>query len=179
MENDDNNNNPDQDFSQCCRLCGELIEEGVRKIKKEKISAAVKNVYNETVAHDPGHFPKFVHRKCERKLLYSQQGAGRAAPDLFVFPIQQTPRCRRCGRRGGHNSPNCQRDQAATASARKLLMDCQTRHFANKRVEPFEAKVNEYCAETGGDKVDILKYTLQKELFAQGKRKEASYGYSI
>ena len=36
-------------------------------------------------------------------------------------------------------------------------MDCQTRHFANKRVEPFESKVNEYCAEIGEDKVDILR----------------------
>ena len=54
-------------------------------------------------------------------------------------------------------------------------MDCASRHFANRRIKPFEDVVDEYCTEKGEDKVDLLKYTLQKELFDQGKRKEAMF----
>ena len=167
MQNEEDDPN---DLSQSCRLCGQLIEDGVRKMKKGKLSDVLKRVYDLTVAHDPGHYLTFVHYNCNRKLLYSQQGNGRDVPDLYMFPIL-TPRCRRCGQRA---CIDCQGNQAA-GERKKLLMDVQTRHFANKRVKPFDDKVNEYCTQTGEDKVDILKYTLQKELFAQGKRKEAGY----
>ena len=54
-------------------------------------------------------------------------------------------------------------------------MDCRNRNFANKEVQPFDLKVDEYCAETGEDKFDLLNFSLQKELFNQGKRKEGQY----
>ena len=79
----------------------------------------------------------------------------------------------KCGQRAGHSASACTLNQAGKVGGkRKLLMDCKNRNFANKRVQPFDLKVDEYCAETGEDKIDLLKFSLQKELFNQGKRKE-------
>lgn len=59
----------------------------MRKIKKEKLSDVMKRVYDGTVAHDPGHYPTFVHYSCQQKLLNPLQRNGRAVTDLYVFPV--------------------------------------------------------------------------------------------
>ena len=63
MENDGD----PQDHSQSCRVCGKLIGEGVRKVKKGKLSDLLKKVYDVTVAHDENSLPNFVHFTCEKK----------------------------------------------------------------------------------------------------------------
>ena len=37
-----------EDYSDCCRFCGKLMEEGERKVKKEKVSDLVKKIFNVT-----------------------------------------------------------------------------------------------------------------------------------
>ena len=159
-----------EDYSGCCRFCGKLMEEGERKVKKEKVSDLVKKIFDVTYAHDAGWMPNCVHYLCKKKLEYSQQKKGRIAPEMFIF-LPPTPRCRRCGQRAGHTAASC----PESSSKRKNLMDCASRHYANRRIKPFEDVVDEYCTEKGEDNVDLLKYTLQKELFDQGKRKEAMF----
>ena len=43
-----------EDYSDCCRFCGKLMEEGERKVKKEKVSDLVKKIFDVTYAHDAG-----------------------------------------------------------------------------------------------------------------------------
>ena len=138
-----------EDYSDCCRCCGKLMEEGERKVKKERVSDLVKKIFNVTYAHDAGWMPKCVYYLCKQKLEYSQQKKGRVAPDMFIF-TPPTPRCRRCGQRAGHTAASCPK----SLFMRKQLMDCTSR--PKKRITPFEDVVDEYCSEKCEEKVDLL-----------------------
>ena len=163
----DESSDSDEHYQLSCRLCGETIQEGVRKVKKDKFSGCFKQAYNVILSQDPGFLPKHVHFTCGKKLSYSLAKEGRKIPDLFEFPAL-AKRCRLCGLRNGH-APNCPK----FAKKRKNLMDCNNKHFANKRIERLEKFVDEYCDESGEEKIDVLKFLLRKELYKCGKINEA------
>ena len=138
-----------QSYENLCRLCGEGIEEGSRKVKKEKIANLFKRFYDVTINHDPKWLPRTVHFTCSNKLNYASK-TEKAPPPLKTFPPLTGPR-----------------------KKRKKLMDISETRTANKRIKPVEEVLDKYCGDEGEDKEDVLRYMLQQELYKRGKRKQA------
>ena len=122
-----------QSYENLCRLCGEGIEEGSRKVKKEKIANLFKRFYDVTINHDPKWLPRTVHYNCSSKLNYASK-TEKAPPPLKTFPPLTAPR-----------------------KKRKKLMDILGTRNANKRIKPVEEVLDKHCGDEGEDKEDVLK----------------------